>query len=99
VPEVTTRILRDAIAEAVWAAMNAAELERFCTAIGRAPPTAGDEAYTSKRSYVTRRLTGMSQPQLFEFGRGVLDECDSGSDSARALAALLGASVAALRAR
>ena len=89
-PELTTKMMRDAIAKALWAAMSASALERFCTTIGLAPPAAGDEAYASKRSYVIRRLIGMGRPELVKIGRRVLDECDSGSDSAQALAALLG---------
>ena len=87
VQAVTLKMLRDSIAEALWEAMNAAEVERFCSAIGLAGPA--DEAYSSKRGYVARRLVGVAKPQLVEIGVRVLDECDSGAEAARALAGLI----------
>jgi hypothetical protein len=90
VPTLTTRMLRDAIAEALWAAMSPTELERFCTAIGLSAPVPGvDQAYSSKRQYVIRRLAGMPIPQMVDVGRRVLDECDTTTHSAQALAETL----------
>lgn len=86
---ITPRMLRDAISEALWEAMSAAEIQRFCTAVGLPPPVSDDEAYASKRRYVNRRLEGMPTTQLTHIGRYVLDEYDSTTESARLLVGTL----------
>lgn len=87
---VTLRMLREGIGEALRDAMSASSVEEFCTSIGLASPNPPEDiAFSSKRAYVVRRLTGKAEAELLRIALLVLDECDPAVQSAADLAHLV----------
>lgn len=73
-PERTTAyMLRDAIAELLWGAYKAYEIDGACDAFGM-PEHEDAWTHNSKRIYVRNRLTGVQLPQMIEIARRILDE-------------------------
>jgi hypothetical protein len=65
--------LRDAIADALWAAVSAQDLPAVCGRLGLSEGTT-DEAFRSKRAYVRARLRGHSGAELLNSASKVLNE-------------------------
>lgn len=62
--------LIEGIAEALWAGVSAPQLPAICVAFGLSGGEEG-EAYSSKRAYVRKRITGWSKEQLIALARRV----------------------------
>jgi very-short-patch-repair endonuclease len=67
--------LRDAIAEALWARVNANDLADVCVALlGLAPQGDTDDPMLSKRRYVKQHLMSKTVPELIDLARKVVEE-------------------------
>jgi len=70
---VTAHALRDAIAEVLWAAYKAYEIEAACDSFGM-PAVEDAWTYNSKRVYVRNRLAGVPLARMLEIAQRVVDE-------------------------
>src|SRR5437868_6526674 len=68
--------LRNAIAEALWAAVKAQDLPDTCARFGLAEGTT-EEAFRSIRGYVRARLRSHSGADLLKLASEVLEEYDA----------------------
>lgn len=83
----TAAQLRSAIVNALYP-ISAYDLADVCIALGLAPPDDGEDPYSSKRRYVSRRLPAKSLAELVELGRQVVDEYNADDELIRALGAV-----------
>jgi hypothetical protein len=66
---VTPLVLRDAIAEALWAHVRAQDLAEVCVYLGLEPQGEYENPFDSKRGYVRARLLTKSMDELAELAR------------------------------
>ena len=69
---VTPLVLRDAIAEALWAHVRAQDLAEVCVYLGLEPQGEYENPFDSKRGYVRGRLLTKSLDELTELARKVV---------------------------
>lgn len=69
---VTPLVLRDAIAEALWAHVRAQDLAEMCVYLGLEPQGEYENPFNSKRGYVRGRLLTRSMDELAELARKVV---------------------------
>ncbi len=69
---VTPLVLRDAIAEALWAHVRAQDLAEVCVYLGLEPQGEYENPFDSKRGYVRARLLTKSMDELAELARKVV---------------------------
>ena len=81
---VTPLVLRDAIAEALWAHVRAQDLAEVCVYLGLEPQGEYENPFDSKRGYVRGRLLTKSLDELTELARKVVAQFGD-EDLAKAL--------------
>lgn len=78
--KITSLMLRDAIAYAIWLkGPSAPNLPAYCDSLKMPAPESDLDPMGSKRAYVKERLKRLERPELIKVARAVLDDCPEDS--------------------